>query len=502
MDSINWKTLITAIKCRKYNLYETEALAMNLEEDISKYEMNQSDTKQKSINMWQTLPDVLLEEIFALLSIKERHNASQVCRNWYRIFLSPQVWSTFILDDLALTKRKYNYYLGYQRILDHYRTQIFLNRVGKHLRVLILKPIESFFNLYEFIRILSYYAEYFDDNPLAKLHTLDFTFSCHQTYGREQERGGNQELVFGTGGKLLQALKSLISNLKGLQHLTLRELLLEPNEAQYLLDDVAINCCQTLKSLKVINCSKIPYPILHVGIFININKLVISPQHLNDDVVLLLAESKLRDLWIVQTKYTELCWPVSIRAWRECRKINPKLRIHLAVTEKVDAEILWQECAAVKSIIYDTPYCTIKSESILMIVSLYSRHLEYFAFYGLPKFHMNKQFSKRADTSLVLLCQTCPNLRTLIIRELLSTATLLVIITTAQSLTRFVVRRNAIIKKFDWKKQNEWSDEFYKWIKIKSRSYEDTYEEVSKIMGKKWLPLNDKEFKFLSDITF
>ena len=64
----------------------------------------------------------------------------------------------------------------------------------------------------------------------------------------------------------------------GLQHLSLRELLLEPNEAQYLLDDVAINCCQSLVTLKLVNCSREPYPILHAGVFINLKRLVISPQ--------------------------------------------------------------------------------------------------------------------------------------------------------------------------------------------------------------------------------
>jgi F-box protein 39 len=94
-------------------------------------------------------------------------------------------------------------------------------------------------------------------------------------------------------------------------------------------------------------------------------------------------------------------------------------------------------------------------------------------------------------------------LHTLIIRELISTATILIIITTAQCLTRFLVRRNAIIKKFDWEKQTEWSDEFYNWLKNKSRSYEDTFEEVSKTLGKKWYPLTDEEFKRIApDITF
>ena len=89
----------------------------------------------------------------------------------------------------------------------------------------------------------------------------------------------------------------------------------------------------------------------------------------------------------------------------------------------------------------------------------------------------------------------CPNITTLIIRELISTATLLVIVTSAQQLTRFVVRKNAIIKRFDWKQQSEWSDTYYQWLKTKSRSYDHTFDEISKIFGHKWLPLTDEEFK-------
>ncbi|CAG2177620.1 unnamed protein product, partial [Oppiella nova] len=134
--------------------------------------------------------------------------------------------------------------------------------------------MENLFNLYEFMKILSYFSEFYSQNPLQRVNALDFTFSCHQLL----ERGSNEETVFGTGGKLLQSLMRLMKNLSGLQYLSLRELLLEPNEAQYLLDDVAINCCQTLLTLKVLNCSKQPYPILHVGVFINLKTLVISPQ--------------------------------------------------------------------------------------------------------------------------------------------------------------------------------------------------------------------------------
>lgn len=108
----------------------------------------------------------MLEDIFSRLSMKSRYAASLVCRNWNRVFYSAQVWSTFVMEERTLTRRRFNYYLGYQHTLDHYRTQICLDRVGEKFRKVVFQPIANFFNLYEFMNILSYFAEFFDDNPL------------------------------------------------------------------------------------------------------------------------------------------------------------------------------------------------------------------------------------------------------------------------------------------------------------------------------------------------
>jgi hypothetical protein len=87
--------------------------------------------------------------------------------------------------------------------------------MGHHLRKLILTPTDNYYLLYEFMRILSYFADNLDTDIQKNLHTLDFTFACHQNNRTEQESGENQELVFGTGGKLLRTLRCLMSNLKG-----------------------------------------------------------------------------------------------------------------------------------------------------------------------------------------------------------------------------------------------------------------------------------------------
>ncbi|OTF76790.1 hypothetical protein BLA29_008421, partial [Euroglyphus maynei] len=252
---------------------------------------NSIDRYKQRRTYWNYMPIDILEEIFKLLSIKERHLASQVCPHWFECFYSPTIWTTLIITDKSFTKRKFNYYLGYQRMIDSFKTQTFLWKFGTNIRRLIIKPMSNFFNLYEFMKILSQFAEHYEPNRLRHLNSLDFTFGCrslnlsindgfndrqhHRRLSTGEIRNDDNEVI-GTGGKLLEALKELMYYLIGLKHLALRDLLLNPDEARYLLDNVAINCYEQLRTLTLINCCKNQYAFLHVGIFINLDTLVIS----------------------------------------------------------------------------------------------------------------------------------------------------------------------------------------------------------------------------------
>lgn len=83
------------------------------------------------------------------------------------------------------------------------------------------------------------------------------------------------------------------------------------------------------------------------------------------------------------------------------------------------------------------------------------------------------------------------------IRDKISTATILEIVSTAKNLRCLYVRRFSILKKCDedWLKIMDWSPEHYQWIKETSRSYVDTEKEVSKILKYKWHMLNENEFR-------
>lgn len=82
------------------------------------------------------------------------------------------------------------------------------------------------------------------------------------------------------------------------------------------------------------------------------------------------------------------------------------------------------------------------------------------------------------------------------IRDKVSTATLLEIVSTAKSLRCLYVRRNAVLKKCDadWLTVSDWSPSHRKWIEDNCNDYQKTEQEISKILGYRWRMLSEKEF--------
>ncbi|KAK3857169.1 hypothetical protein Pcinc_036560 [Petrolisthes cinctipes] len=439
---------------------------------------------------WHLLPNLVLERVFQYLTICQRYIASMVCRNWSLAFDFPRVWYTFALHDTLLTKRKFNYCSGWQKLLDHVRVTIFLNRKGMHIQNLIFLPMNNLFNLYEFLNV-ALYMHYNCPGTLDKVQSVRFQFAC-------QVADRSEEVVFGTGGQILEMFKQVISVFPLLKHLELTDLLLDGCDGLHILDQVCTTCCETLQTLTLINLTKQDLTILHPGTFINLNTLIISPQNLSEDLLELLGQSRLSNLHITQTKYTKQGRVINYQAWKRCRRANPKLRVHLCIEGKVKKEILWQPRAPVRSILYDSPNAKITPRVMLTIIEKYKQDLEVFAHKQLPRFHMSSSFHDRCDSSLLLLARLCPFVHTMVVREKVSTATVLLLAHTAKNLQYFYVRRNAMLLKADWPYNPEWTPEFYAWLCKNARSYEAVDREVSQILGCRWQALTDKQFKMIN----
>lgn len=150
-----------------------------------------------------------------------------------------------------------------------------------------------------------------------------------------------------------------MSNLNNLQTLKLYDLFLERYEAKHLLDEIVYASCLGLRILHLVNVTSTHCPIMHVGLFLNLQILVTTPQNLDDDVLMLLADSKqLRHLHIIQNRYTPngiVTSPCTAKGWRLVKRDNPNLHVHLRVESTSDGEILIQPEAPVRSIVYQTP---------------------------------------------------------------------------------------------------------------------------------------------------
>ncbi|KAL7292490.1 hypothetical protein TKK_0014065 [Trichogramma kaykai] len=478
---------------------DDEALYVDVEEDT------EEERRDKVYSNWDRLPDILLEEIFSHLNIKQKYYASLVCKNWYRAFKLPYTWNTFTLQETTLTRGKYNYYSGWQYVLDHMRTSACLNKVGANFKCIIFEPMMNFYNLYEFMNMFSWYAEkqgtdYTTVPGIGKLvRRLKFTFPCNMANREDPD----SIKLFGTGGKLLEGLKRLMKNLENLRCLELVDLMLESREALHLMDEVCANCTQTLRKLVLINATKFHCPLLHVGVFLNLNTLVISPQSIDEDVIELLGFTQLRHLHILQNRYSpkETYLPKN-SAWKKMKKNNPYLMVHFEIENQRVCENIFLFDASLHSeipchsIVLDNSNSQVLHATVIKHALYFGKSLRVYAFKGLSRKYMPRKFSKRIDEAIVKLCKLSPNINTLMIRDKVSTATLLEIVSIAKQLRFLHVRRNLVMKKCDaeWLNIGDWTAEHYNWIKDHSNDYKKTEEAISKTLGYRWKMLSEREF--------
>lgn len=186
-----------------------------------------------------------------------------------------------------------------------------------------------------------------------RIRSLTYLFPCNMATIEDSEH----MKLFGTGGQLLTTLKSLLAQLTNLRSLKLIDLNLERFEANHLLDEIVDSCGLGLKSLYLVNSTLTHCPIMHVGLFFNLNCLVISPQNLDDDVLQLLTSTRLKYFHILQNKYTPIGYtksPCTAKAWKSLRQGNPSISVYLRVESLSNAEIIMQPDAPVHSISYRT----------------------------------------------------------------------------------------------------------------------------------------------------
>lgn len=85
------------------------------------------------------------------------------------------------------------------------------------------------------------------------------------------------------------------------------------------------------------------------------------------------------------------------------------------------------------------------------------------------------------------------------VRECISTATILLIATSAQNLRHLYINRAQVRLGCDWPRSPDWTDEFYGWLQSTAASIEATEQEVSRILDHPyWHLLSEEQFQMAS----
>ena len=98
--------------------------------------------------------------------------------------------------------------------------------------------------------MVSCFLEFFDDYPMPLLESVEFTFACESRYGP------GDTMIHGTGGQILDELRRLLGDVRGLGRLSVNHLLLDVRDAETLLDDVVRHSRHSLKHLRLLNITR------------------------------------------------------------------------------------------------------------------------------------------------------------------------------------------------------------------------------------------------------
>ncbi|VDK53216.1 unnamed protein product [Anisakis simplex] len=449
--------------------------------DISDCENNVSMFES---NGWAALPDVLLEEIFSTLPIKNLGRCAQVGKcamhknvsrgkhptvsyaGIQKLFVN-YPWRRFQFEDFIFTRRKFTSHSGWQYTIDHWRLRFLIMRAASKWRELEIKPVTILFNLYEFFRVLTNFSEYYektsDDRPLQGIRSFIFRWQLHF-----EQQGDHHMKVVGTGGEMLKTLSLLLSHLHGLSDLALYELQLEPWESNYFVDEVSAARIWILK-LQTYAAVNFPRAFLQIGLFLNLEHLTVSPQHLDESVITLIADLKrLQSFTIYQNEKSVGSNAVSAATWRAFASSNTHTRVYLILSGQCHCDLLIQPNAPVYAIIYENSNGQLTAD-------------------------VAQQFANSMGFAA--------KLKLLAIRERISFGTILLLSLIARDhRTTLCVRRNALLKRRNWSSSEihavlgENAD--FGWFRRSCSSYEAIEQQIRLITGSGATIVSDNRYLY------
>ncbi|KAI8478990.1 hypothetical protein Bbelb_414640 [Branchiostoma belcheri] len=400
-------------------------------------------------SLWTGLPDIALLEVFSHLATpQDRWNASLVCKHWSRFFSHPKIWGDVELnsdrsDDLTVAS---------------------IRRFGANFRRVKVYNSTFFFGVRDILREIAQRCQ------KVEVFILEPTFRTHEP------------IYLG----IMAELMVTFNKLHDLREVCVPFLQTTGTDSYNPLKSIDSNSAQTLSVLDVTEFTRYPRPLSTILKLKHLRSLGISYQNLTEEILLAMKEHRtLQDLTIVRSQAKPLSGngttlPGSI--WQDLQYELPDLRVHLVLTEEAPLACP-KGIPAISYAVADhnNPNSVQLNRLVSKLILTYSETLQNFVIKADNSFYW--------DLQLAQLARRCSNMQAVIVDGTVTLESLVQACRQWDKLQLLYVKQSKVTPNRESMHQ--------------VAKEQPQLEELSRILGYPWRPLEDEEFfqktkKFLS----
>ncbi|KAK3098903.1 hypothetical protein FSP39_024163 [Pinctada imbricata] len=379
---------------------------------------------------WDQLPDLVISKILSYLDLLDRIHASKTCVKWQEASQSPEVWHRFEYSENALWELLFT--AGIPCTTEDIKL---FDQVSEEIQEVVQRNVRYFKHVNIALRGITSFALFIEIcKNCSNLRDLSI-------YQLIQQHNSSESL---------EPLGTLLERNKELRHLRIEDMTKfgEKNSPV----PMGLTHGKHMKTLWIVNSFN-SNSLSNVMYLINLKELAISPKHLNFSLLRQLASHSLKELYIVANSKTREFYNEALSAfhWKEICKSGPSLRVHcfLAVShEWAQKEVFLKPNMPLASLVYRKRTWLKYIESLSLVMTRYRETLEEFVDFALtegPYRHPgNGDYQDRVDKHIIFMVRYCPKLKVLIIKEMLSSAALILMAFLNRGLTGLFIREDMI----------------------------------------------------------
>lgn len=484
---------------------------------------------------WANLPHILLEDIMSYVPQKDRYSAALVCRRWAETFSAPRVWNNVEIHANSFMCKKMRFrrtshgngryqktYVTEQKVDSPKLLQDCIQFIGRYVKCIEFFPMNDYRKIVEMLNALQSFKDEEDavdegfvdpeskvsghvnvndedgcgesTKPLMHLRQFIFNYAFDTIETCFQ---GTQ--VLGTGGTILDKLKTTICAFKQLKCLQLHNLFLDADDGLGILNSFV--GCEGLTHIDAFNLTKEATTIIDLTLFKKLETMVISPLQLTEELVSSLAESAaLKRVDVAFDEYSDCSIQVVDKSkWAAVKEAKPGMELQLESRGKFHGDFPVIAHAPVTHVIYRNPTSEFTKDSVKTVIECYKTTLTCYAHVHLPCTHLTKSAADRVHAAVMELAQNCPRLTTIAVRDMIYSSSILLLLKKYPHIQTVHVRRGGILMKNIVSPVHDryLSTEDHQFLRRHSSSVSNLKSGVDQLLGasNSWRPLTNAAFK-------